>query len=147
MKRINKKLLTACILSAMLIMALSIIILMLYPLYCDHIGTRTDVLQIYTITIGGEEIDYCKIDSVENGGLISALIKGDRSSATDALEICNIYCWKAAPDGDTEYLLIEHNEEYSEIRRSENPNYKNPLIIIKRMKSSDHVSTDAGGAR
>ncbi len=109
-----------------------VIVLMFYPLYCSSFGSTHDLLYTYSITVDGEELSYYEVGAVAGEGLIAALIKGQKSGATDADGIYDIYRWRLAPDSDTEYLLIRHTDEFADIRYSENPNYKNPLIIIRR---------------
>ncbi len=131
MKKINKKPITALAV-IMLLSLLFVIALMFYPLYCRNIGSTHDLLLTYSITVDSEESEYYEVGSVAGEGLIATLIKGKKSDATDAEGIFDVYHWRLAPDSDTEYLLIRHTDEIADIRYSENPDYKNPLIIIRR---------------
>ncbi len=119
------------IVSVLLILIISILTLMFYPLYCELIGPNQEILIKYSITFDGEELSYYEIDSIENDGLIAALIKGKKLDATDADGKYNIYRWKLAPDSDTEYLLLEHVDEFTETLDKSGAVHNDRLIIAK----------------
>lgn len=138
----NKKALIRILGIVILILIITILTLMFYPLYCRNFGSTHDLLLTYSITVDSEESEYFEVGSVAGEGLIATLIKGKKSDATDAEGIFDVYHWRLAPDSDTEYLLIRHTDEIADIRYSENPDYKNPLIIIRRRMTDEGANNE-----
>lgn len=134
------KVLTAGTVSVLLILIISILTLMFYPLYCDSLGPNREILTKYSITVDGEELCYYEIDSIENDGLIAALIKGGKLDATDADGKYNIYRWKLAPDSDTEYLLLEHVDQFTETLDKSGAVHNDRLIITKIREDGDSAN-------
>lgn len=87
---------------------LSILVLMLYPLYGHFLINMEDIYYSHIITINGIESEYLNLQSIKNNGFISFFIKGNLYTTTDEY---NVYRWKIVPNSNVEYLLFEPTKE------------------------------------
>lgn len=87
---------------------LSVLTLMLYPLYGHCFIIREDVYRSHTITVNDTESEYLWLQSIKNNGFISFFIKGKLYTSTDEY---NVYRWKIAPNSNVEYLFFEPTKE------------------------------------
>lgn len=74
----NKKALIRILGIVILILIITILTLMFYPLYCRNFGSTHDLLLTYSITVDSEESEYFEVGSVAGEGLIATLIKGKK---------------------------------------------------------------------
>ena len=110
MTKTNKYLLPA--LAVVMIFALIFVFaLMLYPLYHSTFTDEYDVEIPFYLTIDGKEVEYTKTETLSRDSFIIPFIKGEKLEFKDKYGIWNVYSWKIAPGGNSEYLIFELNDQ------------------------------------
>ena len=109
MTKTNKYL--AALAVVLIVALLFIFALMLYPLYHSTFTDEYDVEIPFYLTIDGKEVEYTKTETLSRDSFIIPFIKGEKLEIKDKYGIWNVYSWKIAPGGDSEYLIFELNDE------------------------------------
>ncbi len=90
---------------------LSVLALMLYPLYHSTFTHEFDVEIPFYLTIDGKEVEYTKTETLSRDSFIIPFIKGEKLEVEERYGIWNVYRWKIAPWENSEYLIFELNDE------------------------------------
>ena len=106
----SKRLITALTV-VMLLTIISVLALMLYPLYHSTFTNEVDVEIPFYLTIDGKEVEYTKTETLSRDSFIIPFIKGEKLDIEDRYGYWNVYRWKIVPWDDSEYLIFELNDE------------------------------------
>ena len=110
MTKTNKYLLPALAV-VMIFVLIFVFALMFYPLYHSTFTHEYDVEIPFYLTIDGKEVEYTKTETLSRDSFIIPFIKGEKLEIKDKYGIWNVYSWKIAPGGNSEYLIFELNDE------------------------------------
>lgn len=108
MTKTNKYLLPA-IAVIIILTFLSILVLMLQPLY---VWDTNAILQLHTLTINSEETQYDQHSYLDHDSFIVLFLKGKLLEGADPSGKYNVYRWKIEPKSSTEFLILEPSDEW-----------------------------------
>ena len=115
---------------------LSILVLMLQPLY---VWDTDAILMLHTLIIDGEETDYDQHSYLKHESFIVPFLKERLIEGADPSGKYNVYRLKIEPNNSTEFLILEPTEEWVNAKIQElgltspedTARYKS-LTIVKR---------------
>lgn len=136
----SKRLITALTV-VMLVTIISVLALMLYPLYHSTFTNEVDVEIPFYLKIDGMEVEYTKTETLSRDSFIIPFIKGEKLDIEDRYGYWNVYRWKIMPWNDSEYLIFELNDEraaaINEHSYDSEGDWKTKMIFIGKRVSEE----------
>ena len=136
----SKRLITALTV-VVLLTIISVLALMLYPLYHSTFTNEVDVEIPFYLKIDGKEVEYTKTETLSRDSFIIPFIKGEKLDIEDRYGYWNVYRWKIVPWDDSEYLIFELNDEraaaINEHSYDSEGDWKTKMIFIGKRVSEE----------